>query len=184
MQGSAFQTQNSHKVRSRSLRILKEEKTSQGNIFYSGPLRVSTSNAFAWVKSQKDNTSIRLDCRTTSRRHSFNALDSSALNSRNKLDTLIHENKEFCRGNTKSRGLKLLEIYKASKDNHWSRFDRQNSFDASDEYLSLELPMELSEGEDPLSKRSNLVSLLVGQIYSCLFATACIKFLDGVIHAI
>ncbi|XP_058788398.1 protein IMPAIRED IN BABA-INDUCED STERILITY 1-like isoform X2 [Vicia villosa] len=155
-EGSAFQTQNSHRVRSRSLQIIKEEKASQGNIFYSGPLQVSTSNAFAWAKNQKDNTSIRLDCRTTSRRHSFNALDSSVFNSRNKLDTVTQEKKEFCRGNTKCRGLELLEIYKASKDNHWSRFDRQNSFDTSDEYTSRELPTVLSEGEDPLSKRSNL----------------------------
>ncbi|KAL5077924.1 hypothetical protein RYX36_016908 [Vicia faba] len=158
---SACQTQNSHKFRSRSLRILKEksnlgEKASQGNMFFSGPLQVSTSNASAWVKSQKDNTSLRSDCRTTSRGHSSNALDFSALNSRNKLDTVIQENKEFCGRNTKSRGLELLEFYKASKDNHWNGFDRLNSFDASDEYHSRELPTVLSEGEDPLSKRSNL----------------------------
>ncbi|CAI8584522.1 unnamed protein product [Vicia faba] len=98
---SACQTQNSHKFRSRSLRILKEksnlgEKASQGNMFFSGPLQVSTSNASAWVKSQKDNTSLRSDCRTTSRGHSSNALDSSALNSRNKLDTCFLREKILC----------------------------------------------------------------------------------------
>ncbi|XP_045824153.1 protein IMPAIRED IN BABA-INDUCED STERILITY 1-like isoform X1 [Trifolium pratense] len=174
-QDLANQTQNSQKVKSRSFRILEEEKSnfvlkaqkpsrdiheyashmknaSQGDIPFSGLLQISNSSGFAWAKSRKDDTSIRSRCQSFSKGHSFNALDSSVLNRRNNLETINHDNKEFCGRNTNSRH---FEISKASKHNQWSRFDRLDSLDASDEYHSQELSA-LYQGEDSLSTRSNL----------------------------
>ncbi|TKY73351.1 serine/threonine-protein kinase [Spatholobus suberectus] len=175
----ASQTQTSQKVNGRSFRILEVEKTkigdkaqklssgkpedashmknaSQGDIPPSGPLQVSTSSGFAWAKGRKDDTSFRSHCRTISRGHIFNPLEPSTLNSRNNLDTANQENKEFCGGYTNSRGHDLLEISKLSMQNQWSKFDRPDSFDASDEYHSQELSMALYLREDSASKRSNL----------------------------
>ncbi|KAK7304658.1 hypothetical protein VNO77_42543 [Canavalia gladiata] len=173
------QTQTSLKVNGRSFRILEEEKTrkgdrgqkpssgkpedashmknaSQGDIPFSGPLQVSTSSGFAWAKSRKDDTSFRSHCRTISKGHIFNPIEPSSLNSRNNLDTTNQENKEFCGGRTNSRAQDLLEISKLSMQNQWSKFDRPDSFDASDEYHSQELSMALYHREDSASKRSNL----------------------------
>lgn len=178
----ASQTQTAQKANGRSFRILKEEKNnigeeaqkpsggkpedashmknaSQGDIPFSGPLQVSTSSGFAWAKSRKDDTSIRSHCRTISRGHIFNPLEPSTLNSRNYSDIKNQENKESCGRRTKSRGHDLLENSKPSMQNQWSRFDRPDSFDASDEYHSQELSMALYHREDSMSKRSNLVSL-------------------------
>ncbi|KAJ1406279.1 Serine/threonine-protein kinase, active site [Sesbania bispinosa] len=175
----ASQTQTSQKVNGRSFRVLKEEKTnigeeaqkpssgkpedashmknaSQGDIPFSGPLQVSTSSGFAWAKSRRDETSIRSHCRTISRGHIFNPLEPSKLNSRNNSDTINQENKEFCGRHTNSRGHDLLEISKLSMQNQWSKFDRPDSFDASDEYHSQELSMALYHREDSVSKRSNI----------------------------
>lgn len=182
MQDPANQTKTSHRVNGRSFRILKEEKSnlgeeaqkpssgrpedashmknaSQGDIPFSGPLQVSTSSGFAWAKSRKEDTSVRSHCRTISRGHIFNLLEPSTLNSRNNLDTTDQENKEICGGRTNSRGNDLNEISKLSMQNQWSRFDRPDSFDASDEYHSQELSMALYRKEDSVSKRSNMVSL-------------------------
>lgn len=181
LQDLASQTQTSQKVNGRSFRILQEEKAkigdkaqkpssgkpedashtknaSQGDIPLSGPFHVSTSSGFAWAKSRKDDTSFRSHCRTISRGHIFNSLELSTLNSKNNLDTTNQESKEFCGGYTNSKGHDLLEISKLSMQNHWSKFDGPDSFDASDEYHSQELPMALYHREDSQSKRSNLVS--------------------------
>ncbi|KAG5019864.1 hypothetical protein AAZX31_06G188100 [Glycine max] len=175
----ASQTQTSQKVNVRSFRVLEEERTkigdkaqkpssgkpedashvknaSQGDIPISGPLQVSTSSGFAWAKSRKDDTSFRSHCRTISRGHTFNPLEPCTLNSRNNLDTRNQENKEFSGGCTNSRGHDLLEISKLSMQNQWSKFDRPDSFDASDEYHSQELSIALYHREDSASKRSNL----------------------------
>ncbi|KAH1111704.1 hypothetical protein GLYMA_04G165600v4 [Glycine max] len=178
-EGLASQTQTSQKVNGRSFHILEEEKikigdkaqksssgkpedafhmknASQGDIPLSGPLQVSTSSGFAWAKSRKDDTSFRSHCRTISRGHIFNALEPSTLNTRNNLDTTNQENKEFCGRYPNSRGHDLLEISKLSMQNQWSKFDRPDSFDASDEYHSQELSTALYHREDSVSKRSNL----------------------------
>ncbi|XP_029129474.1 protein IMPAIRED IN BABA-INDUCED STERILITY 1 isoform X2 [Cajanus cajan] len=175
----ASRTQTSQKVNGRSFRVLEEEKTkigdkaqklssgkpedashmknaSPGDIPLSGPLQVSTSSGFAWAKSRKDDTSFRSHCRTISRGHIFNPLEPSTLNSRNNLDTTNQENKEFCVAYPKSRGHDILEIPKFPMQNQWSKFDRPDSFDASDEYHSQELSMALYHREDSSSKRSNL----------------------------
>ncbi|XP_061372949.1 protein IMPAIRED IN BABA-INDUCED STERILITY 1-like [Gastrolobium bilobum] len=174
----ASQTQTSQKVSDRPARILKEGKTnigeeapkpsvdkpedashmknaSQGDIPFSGPLQVSTSSGFAWAKSRKDDTSIRSHCRTMSRGHIFNPSEASTLNSRNNLDTINQENKEFCGGRTNSRDHDLFEISKLPMQNQWIKFERPDSFDASDEYHSQELSMALYHREDSVSKRSN-----------------------------
>ncbi|XP_027352406.1 protein IMPAIRED IN BABA-INDUCED STERILITY 1 [Abrus precatorius] len=173
------QTQTSQKVNGRSFRILEEEKTnigdkaqkpsgvkpedashvknaSQGDIPFSGPLQVSTSSGFAWAKGRKDDISFRSHCRTISRGHIFNPLEHSTLNSRNNLDTTNQENKEFFGGRTYTRANDLNEISKLSMQNQWSKFDRPDSFDASDEYHSQELSMALYQREDSASKRSNM----------------------------
>jgi len=181
LQDLASQTQTSQKVNGRSFRNHEEEKikiddkaqksssgkvedashmknASQGDIPLSGPLQVSTSSGFAWAKSRKDDASFRSHCRTISRGHIFNPSEPSTLNSRNNLDTTNQENKEFCGGCVNSRGHQLLEISKLSMQNQWSKFDRPDSFDASDEYHSQELSMALYHREDSASKRNNLVS--------------------------
>lgn len=188
LQGLASQTQTSQKDNGRSVCILKEEKTntseaeqkpssgkfedvshmknaSKEDIPFSGPLQVSTSSGFAWAKSQKDDTSSRSHCRTISRGNIFNQLETSTLKSRNNLDNRNQESKEFCGRHTNSRGSDLLDFSKLSMQNQWSKFDRPDSFDASEEYHSQELSMALYNREDSVSKRSNLVSLLVSQIY-------------------
>ncbi|CAJ1975327.1 unnamed protein product [Sphenostylis stenocarpa] len=175
----ASQTQTAQKFNGKSFRNHDEDKTkivdrvqkpssgkaedashtknaSQGDIPLSGPLQVSTSSGFAWAKSRKDDTSFRSHCRTISRGHIFNPLDTSTISSRNILDTTNQENKEFCGGCVNSRGHDLLEISKLSMQNQWSKFDRPDSFDASDEYHSQELSMALYHREDSASKRSNL----------------------------
>ncbi|KAK7301516.1 hypothetical protein RJT34_12382 [Clitoria ternatea] len=175
----ASQTQTSQRVYGRSFRILTEEKAnigeeaqkpssgkpedtshmknaSQGDIPFSGPLQVSTSSGFAWAKSRKDDTSLRSHCRTMSRGHIFNPLEPSTLNSRNNLDTINQESKESFGARTVSKGHDLLDCSKLSIQNQWSKFDRPDSFDASDEYHSQELSMALYHREDSVSKRSNL----------------------------
>ncbi|WVZ18652.1 hypothetical protein V8G54_005974 [Vigna mungo] len=175
----ASQTQTSQKVNGRSFRNHEEEKikiggktqksssgkaedashtknASQGDIPLSGPLQVSTSSGFAWAKSRKDDTSFRSHCRNISRGHIFNPSEPSTLNLRNNLDTTNQENKEFCGGGVNSRGHQLLEISKLSMQNQWSKFDRPDSFDASDEYHSQELSMAIYHREDSASKRNNL----------------------------
>ncbi|ESW10148.1 hypothetical protein PHAVU_009G184700 [Phaseolus vulgaris] len=176
----ASQTQTSQKVNGRSFRNHEEEKikigdkaqksssgkaedashmknASQGDIPLSGPLQVSSSSGFAWAKSRKDDASFRSHCRTISRGHIFNPSEQpSTLNSRNNLDTANQENKEFCGGCVNSRGQQLLEISTLSMQNQWSKFDRPDSFDASDEYHSQELSMTRYHREDSASKRNNL----------------------------
>ncbi|XP_027942164.1 protein IMPAIRED IN BABA-INDUCED STERILITY 1 [Vigna unguiculata] len=175
----ASQTQTSQKVNGRSFRNHEEEKiiiggkaqksssgkaedashtknASQGDIPLSGPLQVSTSSGFAWAKTRKDDASFRSHCRTISRGHIFNPSEPSTLNSRNNLDSTNQENKEFCGGCVNSRGHQLLEISKLSVQNQWSKFDRPDSFDASDEYHSQELSMAIYHREDSASKRNNL----------------------------
>ncbi|KAI4335951.1 hypothetical protein L6164_014544 [Bauhinia variegata] len=172
----AIQTYKSRKVNGRSVSILKEntnvvedtpktstgksedtshtKKASHGDIPYSGPLQVSTSSGFAWAKRRKDDHTIKSHSRSISR--GSNTLEPSALNSRNNFDSKNHENKEFCGGRSNSRGHDLHEFSKLVMQNHWSKFDRPDSFDASDEYHSQELSMGLYQREDTASKRSNL----------------------------
>lgn len=166
----------------RSVHILKEENTSIGkeapkppsgkpedashtknasqvDFPFPGPLQVSKSSGFAWAKRRKDDTSIRSHSRSISRGHIFNLSETSAQNSRNDSDCRNCENKELFGARTGSRGHDLLEISKLVMQNQWSKFDRPDSFDTSEEYHSQELSMMIYHREDSLSKRSNLVSL-------------------------
>lgn len=138
---------------------------SKVDIPFPGPLQVSKSSGFAWAKRRKDDTSIRAHCRSISRGHLLNSLETSTLNSRNNSESRNHENKEFCGGRSNSRGHDLLEISKLVLQNQWSRFERPDSFDTSDEYHSQELSIALYHREDSLSKRSNLVSFQVCQLH-------------------
>lgn len=122
-------------------------------------LQVSTSSGFAWAKRRKDDASRRSHCRSISRGHVFNPLELSMLNSRHNSDSRNQENKELCGGRSNSRGRDTCEISKLAMLNQWTKFDRPDSFDASDEYHSQELSMALYHREYSASKRSNLVSL-------------------------
>lgn len=176
----ASQTQKFQRANGRSFNILKEgsinvdkeepkpssgkpddashtKNASQGDIPFSGPLQVSTSSGFAWAKKRKDDISIRSHCRSISRGHIVNPLDSSVPNSMNSFDSTNIENKEYL-GRSNSRTRDPLEIPKLSMQNQWSKFDRPGSFDASDEYHSQELSMTFYHRDDSISKRSNLVS--------------------------
>lgn len=135
------------------------KSASQVDIPFPGPLQVSRSSGFAWAKRRKEDASIRSHSRSISKGHIFNLLENSALNSRNNSDSRNYENKEILGGLTNTRGHDLLEISKLVMQNQWSKFDRPDSFDASDEYHSQELSKVLYHREDSLSKRSNLVSL-------------------------
>lgn len=178
------QTQNPQRVNGTSVHILKEDSTnigeeepkrssgkpedashtknaSQGDIPFSGPLQVSISSGFAWAKRRKDDTSIRSHCRSISRGHIVNPLESAIPNSRNNFDSRNLENKDYG-GHPNSRSHDLLEIPKLPIQNQWSKLDRPDSFDASDiEYHSQELSLALYHREDSASKRSNLVSLKI-----------------------
>ncbi|KAF1887237.1 hypothetical protein Lal_00040837 [Lupinus albus] len=175
------QTQISQKVDDKSINILKEENTNIGkeapkpcnskaegasnlknasqvdihNISFPGQLQVSKSSGFAWAKRHKDDNSVRSHCRTISRGHIFNSLETCTLNSKNDSDSRNHENKELCGERTNSRGHDMLEISNLAMQNQWSKFDRPDSFDTSDEYHSQELSMALYRRDDSLSKRSS-----------------------------
>lgn len=131
------------------------KNASQGDIPFSGPLQVSTSSGFAWAKRRKDDASIRSHCRSISRGHIINPLESSIPNSRNNFDSRNLENIDSG-GHPNSRSHDSHEIPKLA--NQWNKFDRPDSFDASDEYHSQELSMALYHREDSASKRSNIVS--------------------------
>ncbi|KAK7265826.1 hypothetical protein RJT34_33450 [Clitoria ternatea] len=173
------QTQTSQKMDDKSVHILKEEKTNTGaespkqsngkpedashmknaskvDIPFPGPLQVSKSSGFAWAKRRSDDTSVRTHSRSISRGYIFNSSETSTLNSRNNSESRNHESKELFRARSNSKGHDLLEISKLTIQNQWSKFDRPDSFDTSEEYHSQELSMALYHREDSLSKRSNL----------------------------
>ncbi|KAK7330326.1 hypothetical protein VNO77_24516 [Canavalia gladiata] len=132
------------------------KNTSQVDIPFPGPLQVSKSSGFAWAKRRTDDTSMRSHTRSISRGYIFNSLETSTLNSRNNSESRNYESKEFFGAHTNSRGHDLLEIPKLAMQNQWSKFDRPDSFDTSEEYHSQELSVALYHREDSLSKRSNL----------------------------
>ncbi|KAE9602199.1 putative protein-serine/threonine kinase CMGC-CDK-CRK7-CDK9 family [Lupinus albus] len=180
-EGLISQTQNAQKVDGRYIHILKEYTTSIGeeapksysgkpedvfhvknasqvdihNIPFPGQLQVSKSSGFAWAKRHKNDNSVRSHCRTISRGHIFNSLETCTLNSRNNSDSGNHDSKEICGGRTNSRGHDILEISKLAMQSQRSKFDGQDSFDTSDEYHSQELSMALYRRNDSLSKRSS-----------------------------
>ncbi|KAK2357583.1 Protein kinase superfamily protein [Trifolium repens] len=174
------QIQNTQKMDDRSIHILKEENTnicdeaskpsngkaedvshmknaSQVDVPFHGPLQVSKSSGFAWAKRRKDDTtSIRSHTRSISKGHIFNSLETSTINSREVSDdNRNNENKEVFGERTSSRGRDLFEISKLVMQNQWSKFDRPDSFDTSEEYHSQELSMMVYHREDSLSRRSN-----------------------------
>jgi hypothetical protein len=178
------QIQTRQKMDDRSIHILKEENTnicdeaskpsngkaedashmknaSQVDVPFHGPLQVSKSSGFAWAKRRKDDTtSIRSHTRSISKGHIFNSLETSTINSRDVSDdNRNNENKEVFGERTSSRGRDLFEISKLVMQNQWSKFDRPDSFDTSEEYHSQELSMMVYHREDSLSRRSNRVSL-------------------------
>ncbi|XP_027369071.1 protein IMPAIRED IN BABA-INDUCED STERILITY 1-like [Abrus precatorius] len=174
------QTQTSHKMDDRYVHILKEENTNTGeeapkqssgkpedssqmknasqvDIPFPGPLQVSKSSGFAWAKRRRDDTSIRSHTRSISRGYIFNSLETSTINLRNNSESINYENKDFLGAHTNFRGHHdLPEISKLAMQNQWSKFDRPDSFDTSEEYHSQELSVALYHREDSLSKRSNL----------------------------
>ncbi|XP_061346661.1 protein IMPAIRED IN BABA-INDUCED STERILITY 1-like [Gastrolobium bilobum] len=172
-------SQTSQKIDDRYVHILKEEITNTGeeapkpssdkpedacnmknasqvDVPFPGPLQVSKSSGFAWAKRRKDDTSIRSHTRSISRGYLFNSLETSTLNSRDNSNSRNYENKEFFGERTNSRGHDVLQISKLAMQNQWSKFDRPDSFDTSEEYHSQELSSVLYHREDSLSKRSNL----------------------------
>jgi serine/threonine protein kinase len=174
------QIQTRQKMDDRSINILKEENTnicdeaskpsngkaedashmknaSQTDVPFHGPLQVSKSSGFAWAKRRKDDTtSIRSHTRSISKGHIFNSLETSTINSRDVSDdNRNNENKEVFGERTSSRGRDLFEISKLVMQNQWSKFDRPDSFDTSEEYHSQELSMMVYHREDSLSRRSN-----------------------------
>lgn len=171
--------QTSLNMDDRSVNVLKEENTnigemapkptagkpedashkkdaSQVDIPFHGPLQVSKSSGFAWAKRRKDDAaSIRSHTRSISKGHIFSSLETSTLNSNNIYDNINNENKEVFGGRNSSRGHDLFEISKLVMQNQWSKFERPDSFDTSEEYHSQELSMMLYHREDSMSKRSN-----------------------------
>ncbi|XP_028753670.1 protein IMPAIRED IN BABA-INDUCED STERILITY 1 isoform X2 [Neltuma alba] len=121
-------------------------------------LQVSTSSGFAWAKRRKDDASRRSHCRSISRGHILNSSEHSSVHSRNNLDSRNQENKEFCGGRSNSRGHDIREISKIAMLNQWGKFDRPDSFDASDEYHSQELSIALYHREYSASRRSKMDS--------------------------
>ncbi|KAK4257217.1 hypothetical protein QN277_006833 [Acacia crassicarpa] len=123
-------------------------------------LQVSTSSGFAWAKRRKDDVSRRRShCRSISRGHILNSSEHSSPHSRNNFDSRNQENKEFCGGRSNSRGHNdIREISKFAMFNQWGKFDRPDSFDASDEYHSQDLSIALYHREYSASRRSKMDS--------------------------
>ncbi|KAM3703540.1 hypothetical protein ACB094_04G107400 [Castanea mollissima] len=176
----SYQTQHSHKInvsngdihrevnsmvdgaaRKQSIDKLEDtshvKNASQGDIPFSVPLQVSTSSGFAWVKRRKDDASIRSHSRSTSRGHIYNVVEPTALPTKNNFDSKRHENGDVIHGaRTNSRGHDSYEIAKLAMQNNWCKFERPDSFDASDEYHSQELSMAQYQKEEMAAKRSNI----------------------------
>lgn len=187
MQETANQTQDSHKLtgingdvtevnstkegvaRKPSVDKIDEashvKNASQGDIPFSGPLQVSTSSGFAWAKRRKDDASIRSHSRSISRGHFYSIGEATAaLESRTKVDSKRHENGDVISGaRLNCRCHDSYEIVKLAMQNNWSKFDRPDSFDASDEYHSQELSLAQYEREEMAAKRSNMVSLSLSE---------------------
>lgn len=180
----SYQTQHSHKTnvsngdihrevnsmidgaaRKQSIDKLEDashiKNASQGDIPFSVPLQVSTSSGFAWAKRRKDDASTRSHSRSTSRGHIYNIVEATALPTKNNFDSKRHENGDVIHGaRANSRGHDSYEIAKLAMQNNWCKFERPDSFDASDEYHSQELSMAQYQKEEMAAKRSNIVSLL------------------------
>lgn len=141
--------------------VLHVKNASQGDIPFSGPLQLSTSGGFAWANRRKDDASIRSHTRSISRGHIFNPVEPSiALNAKNSLDFKKHENGDVVhRGRAESRGHDSYEIAKLAIQNHWGKFERPDSFDASDMYHSQELSLALYQREELGPTKSDLVSM-------------------------
>nr|XP_023907660.1 protein IMPAIRED IN BABA-INDUCED STERILITY 1-like isoform X2 [Quercus suber]POF16824.1 putative serine/threonine-protein kinase [Quercus suber] len=176
----SYQTQHSHKInvsngdivrdvnsmvdgaaRKQSIDKLEDsshvKNASQGDIPFSVPLQVSTSSGFAWAKRRKDDASIRSHSRSTSRGHIYNIVEPTALHTKNNFDSKRHENGDVIHGaRTNSRGHDSYEIAKLAMQNNWCKFERPDSFDASDEYHSQELSMAQYQKEEMAAKRSNI----------------------------
>ncbi|KAF3947582.1 hypothetical protein CMV_026304 [Castanea mollissima] len=176
----SYQTQHSHKInvsngdihrevnsmvdgaaRKQSIDKLEDtshvKNASQGDIPFSVPLQVSTSSGFAWAKRRKDDASIRSHSRSTSRGHIYNIVEPTALPTKNNFDSKRHENGDVIHGaRTNSRGHDSYEIAKLAMQNNWCKFERPDSFDASDEYHSQELSMAQYQKEEMAAKRSNI----------------------------
>ncbi|GMN54221.1 hypothetical protein TIFTF001_023352 [Ficus carica] len=144
--------------------IDKEEEAShvknisQGDIPFSGPLQVSTSSGFAWAKRRKDDVPTRSHTRSISRGHILNPVEpSGALHAKNSSDLKRHENGDVMhRGRTESRGHDSYEIAKLAIQNQWGKFERPDSFDASDVYHSQELSLALYQREGLGATKSDL----------------------------
>ena len=186
LQELAAQTQDSHKSNGYHMHIYKEENgilgkevpktaidkeeeealhvknASQGDIPFSGPLQVSTSSGFAWAKRRKDDTSSRSHTRSISRGHIFNPVEPCVAlhNTKNNFDLKRNENGDVMyRGRAESRGHDSYEIAKLAIQNQWGKFERPDSFDASDVYHSQELSLALYQREGLMATKSDLVSM-------------------------
>ncbi|KAK8559993.1 hypothetical protein V6N12_012802 [Hibiscus sabdariffa] len=176
---AAAETRGSRKINGNHIKISKQKTTtinagvpnpstdapeetsnvkheSQGDIPFFGLLQVSSSSGFAWAKRRKDDASIRSLSRSISRGHIHDSFDPFAqLHAKNNIESK-HENGDVIYGGrTDSRGLDSYEAAKRAMQKQWSQFERPDSFNASDEYHSQELSLELYRREEMLSKRNN-----------------------------
>ncbi|XP_022948890.1 protein IMPAIRED IN BABA-INDUCED STERILITY 1-like [Cucurbita moschata] len=134
------------------------KNASQGDIPFSGPLQVSTSSGFAWARRRRDEASIRSHSRSISRGHVINGLDHSAiLHSRSNVDSKFHEKGDMLSIScSSSKGRESNERSKVVIRNQWGKFERPDSFDASDEYHSQDFSVALYLQDEMEAKRSNL----------------------------
>ncbi|KAG2679338.1 hypothetical protein I3760_11G046800 [Carya illinoinensis] len=132
------------------------KNASQGDVPFSIPLQVSTSSGFAWAKRRKEDASVRSHSRSISRGHICSIVEpTTALHARNNVDSRRHENGDAYGTRSYCRGHDSYEIVKLAMQNNWCKFERPDSFDASDEYHSQELSLAQYEREMS-AKRSNL----------------------------
>lgn len=133
-----------HTVRDTSSSQLKSN-VSRGDVPFSGPLQVSSSSGFAWVKRRKDDSTSflpRYHSRSISKSHIFNVFElpnSEKTNSTNFFSRgVCHDFFEDTTTKRKQRG---------------PPFERPDSFDASDhEYHSQELSGDYQK-EDLLANK-------------------------------
>ncbi|KAK1305582.1 putative serine/threonine-protein kinase [Acorus calamus] len=137
---------------------------SQGDLPFSGPLRVSTSSNFEWAKKwREDNASMRQQNTTnasSARGHVSSAADpSSDSQESNNIDSDRQANGRISQDtHINRRHHDCSEIVKRVMMKQWSHLECPDSFDATNEYHSQELSAALYLREMS-SNRSSLVLL-------------------------
>ncbi|CAN1839754.1 Protein IMPAIRED IN BABA-INDUCED STERILITY 1 [Linum perenne] len=117
--------------------------SSQGDFSFSGPLQVSTSSGFAWARKRREDASRGSHNESISKGHVRNGQEpSAAISEKNIFESKRHDHVELDSGASGTyTGHDSHDISKRSLQEKWREFQRPDSFDASEDYHSQELPL-------------------------------------------